>query len=348
MPRLKPPPNQQPAFSESHETPTEPIEIELAGDEPGETEVELAPAPPPEKVEPEPAPPVEEENPLQKALDAQARAEELQRTLQRERDEALRQSRERDEELTRERGERQDAQYNSVLTAIAAEQSSLDKLEADYAAFASANDWASAAKVQRMMSESAARLNNLEDGKQSLDQQREAAKTAAPEPRRQAAPAPQAPLEFEQRIAQLPDTAKSWLRKHPEFINDSALNKKISAAHIYLVDNKGVQAFSNDYFDALDNEFGFKVAPAAPEPAPQPQRRSMPVSAPVSRDVPTANGQRQPSSKITLTAEERAIAHTSFTAPDMTNAQKELLYAQNKRKLATMRANGQYPQSERN
>jgi hypothetical protein len=32
----------------------------------------------------------------------------------------------------------------------------------------------------------------------------------------------------------------------------------------------------------------------------------------------------------------------------MTNAQKELLYAQNKRKLQTMRANGQYPQSERN
>jgi len=348
MPRLKPPPSQQqPAFSENHEPPTEPIEIELAADEPGETEVELAPAPSPGKVEPEPAPPAEE-NPLQKALDAQARAEELQRTAQRERDEAVRQSRERDEELTRERGERQDAQYNSVLTAIAAEQSSLDKSEADYAAFAAAGDWSSAAKVQRMMSESAARLNNLEDGKQSLDQQRETAKTAPPEPRRPAAPTPQAPLEFEQQIAQLPDTAKSWLRKHPEFMKDATLNKKISAAHIYLVDNKGVQAFSNDYFDALDNEFGFKVAPAAPEPAPQPQRRSMPVSAPVSRDVPTANGQRQPSTKMTLSAEERAIAHTSFTAPDMTNAQKELLYAQNKRKLGTMRANGQYPQSERN
>ena len=72
------------------------------------------------------------------------------------------------------------------------------------------------------------------------------------------------------------------------------------------------------------------------------------MTAPVSRDVPTASGQRQPSSKVTLTAEERQIARTSFTASDMTNEQKELLYARNKQKLAQQRANGAYPQAERN
>ena len=72
------------------------------------------------------------------------------------------------------------------------------------------------------------------------------------------------------------------------------------------------------------------------------------MTAPVSRDVPSANGQRQPSTKITLTAEERQIARTSYTAPDMTNEQKELAYARNKQKLARERANGAYPQPERN
>jgi hypothetical protein len=336
MPRLKPPPSQQMA-QEDHTPPTEPIEIALPGDEPGETEVELAPAP-----EPEPAPaPVTEENPLQAALDAQKRAEEMQRAAQRERDEALRREQERAQELERERGGRQDAEYNSLLTAIAAEQAALDKAEADYAAYASAGDFATAAKAQRIMAISSARLDRLEDGKQAFEQRRE----QQPEPPK---PPPQsAPLDFEGRIAKMPESAKSWLRKHPEFINDSTLNAKIGNAHNYLVNNKSIEAFSPAYFDALDDEFGFKAVPQ-PETAPQPQRRSMPVSAPVSRDVPTANGQRQTSTKITLTAEERAIAHTSFTAPDMTNAQKELLYAQNKRKLQNMRANGQYPQPERN
>jgi len=64
--------------------------------------------------------------------------------------------------------------------------------------------------------------------------------------------------------------------------------------------------------------------------------------------VPTATGQRQPSSKVTLTAEERQIARTSFTAPDMTNEQKELAYARNKQRLQKMRSNGEYPQPERN
>lgn len=330
------------AFPEDHTPPDEAIEIELSGDDAGDTVVDLAPAPEPKPAE---TPKPEEDSPLQKALDAQTRAEELQRTAQRERDEAVRQTRDRDQELTRERGEREDAQYNSVLTAIAAEQASLDKAEQDYAIFASAGDHASAAKMQRTIGVAAARLDRLEENKLTFDQRREASKTAQPEPQR-AAPTP---VGLEQQIATLPDDAKNWLRKHPEFMSDNAKNKKISAAHIYLTENKGISAFTPAYFDALDTEFGFKTAaPVEPERQAQPQRRSMPVTAPVSRDVPTASGVRAPSSKMHLSAEERAIARSAFTAKDMSNEQKELLYAQNKRKLEKMRANGQYPQSERN
>ena len=339
MPRLKPPPA-KPETPEIEEyiAPTGAIEIDLPDDEPGETQIDVAPAaaaPP----APAPEPPVED-NPLQKALDAQKRAEEMQRTALRERDDALRQAREHEEELTRERGDREDAQYNSVLTSIAAEQSALDKAEADYAAFAAVSDWASASKAQRVMSSASARLDRLEDGKQAFESKRETSRAAPPAAA--TPPAPQAaPQDFEQRIGQMPEVAKGWLRKHPEFINDAAMNRKIGGAHNYLVDNKGLQPFSEAYFDALDTEFGFKAAPAAAPPA-QPQRRSMPMSAPVSRDVPTASGQRQTSTTMTLTEEERRIARTSYTAKDMTDAQKEYAYAKNKQKLHRMRANGEY------
>lgn len=89
--------------------------------------------------------------------------------------------------------------------------------------------------------------------------------------------------------------------------------------------------------------------PAPPMMPPPPARRSMPISAPVSRDVHMPSGQRQSdSSTMTLTEEERRIARTSYSAPGMTDAQKEYAYATNKRKLQRLRQSGEYPESERN
>lgn len=44
--------------------------------------------------------------------------------------------------------------------------------------------------------------------------------------------------------------------------------------------------------------------------------------------------------KITLTAEERLIARNSFTDPRMSNEERELLYARNKSRMLSMRAQG--------
>jgi hypothetical protein len=79
--------------------------------------------------------------------------------------------------------------------------------------------------------------------------------------------------------------------------------------------------------------------PPPPPPAP---RRSMPMSAPVSRDGHSLSGHSEPPGWNTLTAEERRIARSSFSAPDMSNEQKELLYLRNRQKLAKMRADGTY------
>jgi hypothetical protein len=86
-----------------------------------------------------------------------------------------------------------------------------------------------------------------------------------------------------------------------------------------------------------------------PPPPPMPQRRSIPMSAPVSRDVPSPSGQRVPDFRsMTLSAAERAIARNSFgpirdasgNLVDMTNEEKEFRYAQNKALMLKRRADG--------
>lgn len=339
MPKLRPAPTKPaPEDLDVHISlpPEGDIEIELSAEDAGPVDVDVSP-------QPTPAPKTDDDNPLQRALDAQKRAEELQAAAQRERDEALRHARERDEELSRERGERQDAEFNSVLTAIAAEQSLLDKAESDYAAFAAAQDWANAAKAQKVMATAASRLDRLEDSKQAFEGKRGEKPTTTDT--RTAAPPPRAP-DFEQRIAQMPEQAKVWLRKHPEFIQEDSLNRKIGGVHQYLTEHKGVQAFSPAYFDALDTEFGFKTADTST--TTQPTKRSIPMTAPVSRDAVSPSGTRQ-GNKITLTEEERRIARDSIIdrpdLPKLTDAQKEYIYAQNKQRLLRMRATGEYRQT---
>jgi hypothetical protein len=77
-------------------------------------------------------------------------------------------------------------------------------------------------------------------------------------------------------------------------------------------------------------------------PSPAAPRRSIPYSAPVHRDVPSASGNRDAYVDTKLSAEERDIARRSFTATDMTNEQKEYLYWLNREKLRRMRREGTY------
>ena len=64
------------------------------------------------------------------------------------------------------------------------------------------------------------------------------------------------------------------------------------------------------------------------------------MQAPVSRDAPSVSGYRQPSNH--LTAAEVTIAHNSFTDPNMSNREKELLYLKNKQRYNAMKADGSY------
>ena len=100
-----------------------------------------------------------------------------------------------------------------------------------------------------------------------------------------------------------------------------------------------------------------QAAPIDPEPAqagqeafeaPRSERRSMPMTAPVSRsEAPTYSGKRTSSrGEMRLTEEERKIAVASIPdrpdAPRLTDAQKEYRYALNKAKYEQMKRDGSY------
>lgn len=325
--------------------PTEDIVIELSPED-----LETIPEIKTEGLSPEPAPriaPAPEDDPIQKALEAQRRAEAMQQQMQRERDEANHRAHLHETELAKEREQRADAEYSSVLTGIAAEESTIQKAKGEYASAMQSGDYVAAGEAQSEMARAAARLDRMQVSKTTIDQARE----TRPAIQRQEAPRP---TSVDQQIdgMNIASEAKVWLRAHPEFVSDKTKVGQLNAVHDYLTQVKRVSQFSTDYFDQLETQLGVKAAASAAAQAPAhqqqpPQRRSMPVTAPVSREVPSSSGERPASTGMTLTAEERFIARNAFTDPNMTNAQKEKLYAMNKAKLQRERAAGRYPARER-
>jgi hypothetical protein len=80
------------------------------------------------------------------------------------------------------------------------------------------------------------------------------------------------------------------------------------------------------------------LAEYQPEPTAPPQRkRSIPMSAPVSRDIPGVSGQRIDNGN-TLRKDEREIARVSF--PHLPPAQAEFQYLKNKKLMLQMKADG--------
>jgi hypothetical protein len=80
-------------------------------------------------------------------------------------------------------------------------------------------------------------------------------------------------------------------------------------------------------------------APNAPVIAPPPPRRSLPISAPVSRDIPTASGQRfSQQTSVTLSKEERELSHGAYHWLPKAEAERE--YAKQKSIMLSRRADG--------
>jgi hypothetical protein len=156
----------------------------------------------------------------------------------------------------------------------------------------------------------------------------------------------QQPPTIEQHIDSIPglsDHKRRFLKSHPEFVVDSFHINAMRAAYAVAL-----QAGVPDDSPEMDQHLlagvrrniehqRQRAAPLQQEPPPAPPRTSVPISAPVSRDIPMPSGERRPPA-ITLSREEREVAAISF--PNLSPAQAEYQYFQNKKRMLEMKADG--------
>src|SRR6202012_4495234 len=112
------------------------------------------------------------------------------------------------------------------------------------------------------------------------------------------------PMDEVLRKSGLPQAAQDWLKKNPDYFNDARKNAKIQNLHYEVIED-GKEPFSQEYFEAIEEHLGMRKKAEDPEveidnrPAPT-KKQAATVQAPVSREVPSANGQR-PTGTVKLT-----------------------------------------------
>ena len=201
--------------------------------------------------------------------------------------------------------EAQDTNLHLVTNAIETVNQTNFILKANYREAMMQNDFDTAADIQAEMSSNAARLLQLEQGKQALE--------TTP---RYEAPKPYTADPVEALASQLSPRSADWVRSHPEFATDNRLYNKMLAAHQLAVSD-GIAPDTDDYFDSIEATLrvrqrndGYDASEAAARPI---QRRSAPPAAPVSRSG-TGDGSRP--NRVTLSHEEREMAGMMGMTPE--------------------------------
>jgi len=267
-----------------------------------------------------------EESPLQKQLDDMRKAEaEARRQLaesQAREAAAIQAANQRGEALYQAEGAREQAQYDAVLNAIGAAESEASRAENDYAAAMAASDFVAAAAAQRRLSIATTRLVQLEDGKAAFEARTEPAKH---EPLR-----PQAvdPIDANPNLS---GRQKEWLKGHRDAQSNPAQLARLGAAHWDALAAKHQQD-SDGYFQFLEERLGYRQA-AKQDPEPEPYR-SMPMSAPVTRESPSINGGSVRPTQITLSPAQREAARISGVS--------DVEYAKNYMRLQALKRDGHY------
>lgn len=255
---------------------------------------------------------------LQRQIDALRKSEEVQRTqierMRREREEAINKSRERDAQIINYQKEVLDKEDLAVSNALAAAQAEAEKAQQDIENAIGENDAKAQSDAYRRLARAESNIATLERGKEELEARKKAQPTEQQQQQQRVSSDPIDNLN-------LPDTAKDWLRAHPQFLTDPRRNSKLQAAHWDVLD-EGLDAYSPAYFERIEEVVGLKKAePGEPGERNREEeireeeqrrndkneRRTSIMSAPVSRQTPAANGSRR-TTQIHLTREEREAA----------------------------------------
>ena len=183
-------------------------------------------------------------------------------------------------------------------------------LKANYANATANGDNEQAANIAYAMSETAAKLNQLRLGKESLENQ----------PPQRVQPMERRTDPVEEFASQLSPRSADWVRAHPQCVTDPRLMTKMIAAHNIAVAD-GIPADSEEYFEFVEDTLKMNPRRAEPvydaEPAlsaasAPTQRRASPAATPVSR---SGNGTGTPTNRATLTREQADMAKMMGMTP---------------------------------
>ena len=233
--------------------------------------------------------------------------DELKRQLDAERArrvDAERKAHEAGERERMARNDKDDSDIQLVANAIQTLNRDSEILKANYAMALKNGDFTKAAEINSEMNETAAQLQQLNNGLEAM----RAKPKAQPQPPRSSDP-------VEAFAAQLTPRSADWVRAHPEFVKDARLNRKMIAAHELAVAD-GYTPDTDGYFSAIEQtlKVGQRAQPeedAYASAAKVTQRRdAAPAAAPVSR------GGSNRSNVVRLTAAEREMADMMGMKPE--------------------------------
>ena len=208
-------------------------------------------------------------------------------------------------ETHRARGEVDETNLQLVVNAIDTVSRDQELMKQAHTYALQNGDFARATEIQSEMSANSAKLLQLENGRQAMENA----------PRQ---PEPQMPPTdpVEDFASRLSPRSADWVRKHPEFVRDQRLNAKMIAAHNLAVAD-GIPTDTDEYFEAIEETLKVTPKPAQNDTDDQyaakavRRRDAAPAAAPANR-----GGQSASSNVVRLTAAEREMAEMMGMKPE--------------------------------
>lgn len=208
-------------------------------------------------------------------------------------------------EVHHARSEVDDTNLQLVVNAIDTVNRDIDLLKQAHTFAMQNGDFARATEIQSEMSANAAKLLQLENGRQAMESAPRAPEPTAP---------PADPVEA--FASQLSRRSADWVRQHPEFVTDQRLNAKMIAAHNLAVAD-GIPTDTDEYFEAIEQTLKVSHKAAKTETDDQyaakvvRRRDAAPAAAPSNRGNQSAS-----TNVVRLSAAQREMAEMMGMKPE--------------------------------
>ncbi len=185
------------------------------------------------------------------------RADEARQSERSAREEAERRSAQYRQEADTGRQSAAEAQYDSVVNALAAAQGDLSSYKSGLKTAMAEGDFDKVAELSAEIGMAAARVREFESGKLALEQRRNAGGD-----QRQAGGD-----ERENYIQSRTPRTASWLRRNDRFFTDRNFQGMVQGAHALAI-GRGIEPDSDDYFSFIEEQAGLRQPAAAASALP--------------------------------------------------------------------------------